>query len=215
MRTMVFVDYWNLQVTLQREDGKLAGLQGGDLRKHRFNVDWFGLGPKLTELAATHASPIPGQKLPLNYEETRFYTSNDPKSLDDKYKRWAKNTLGGKPGIHVFCLDRKIKHNPHCPHCYTEMDMCPHCHNDIKATQEKGVDTLLVTDMLSLGLDGAYDVAILVSQDADMAPAARYLGSKGIKVIQVGIKHFGAGLASECWANFDLFPIRGKVERVA
>lgn len=212
MKTMVFVDYWNLQATLQKEDGKNLGLTGQGLRDHRFHVDWFNLGPILTQLASIHASPTPGTPLPLSYEETRIYTSNDP-SGDPSYKNFVVKTLGRRPGIRVSCQDRRPKRNPDCVHCFAEMDVCPHCTNAIKATQEKGVDTLLVTDMLCLGLDGTYEVALLVTQDSDMAPAAAHLGSKGIKVIQIGLKHYGAGLAQDCWANFDLFNLRSHIQR--
>lgn len=208
---MIFVDYWNLQATLQQEDGKAQGLAAGDLRSHRFSVDWFGLGPKLVQLAAKEASPDENP-LPLVYQEMRIYTSTDP--TDGKYKAWATNALGRQAGIRVSCLDRRPKRNPNCPHCHVVMDICPHCQASIVATQEKGVDTLLVTDLLRLGLDGSYDVALLVTQDSDMAPAAEHLGSKGIKVIQVGIKHYGRGLAAKCWADFDLFPLRTAIQRV-
>jgi hypothetical protein len=211
MRAIVFVDYWNLQLTIQREDGKANGLNGQALAGHRFNVDWFGLGPILTQLASVHASPTPGTPLPLAFQETRIYTSVDP--ADATYKHFAANTLGRRPGIRVSCQDRRPKRNPDCAHCFQEMDVCPHCQTTLKATQEKGVDTLLVTDMLCLGLDGSYDVAILVTQDSDMAPAATHLGKKGIKIVQVGIKHYGAGLAQHCWANFDLFPLRAQIQR--
>ena len=73
---------------------------------------------------------------------------------------------------------------------------------------------MLVTDLLSLGLDKTYDAAILASQDADMKPAVEHLSSKGIKVIHAGIKHYGSDLASSCWAKFDLFPIRDELKRV-
>ena len=211
MRTMLFVDYWNLQATLQQEDGKAAGLNNADLRAHRFDVDWFGIGPILTALAANNASPAPEAPLPLVYQETRIYTSSDPS--DAKYKHWAVNTLGRRPGVRVSCQDRRPKRNPSCPQCHQIMGACPNCGITINATQEKGVDTLLVTDMLRLGLDGSYDVALLVSQDSDMAPAAEHLGSKGIKVIQVGLRHYGSGLAAKCWANFDLFPLRAAIQR--
>ena len=36
---------------------------------------------------------------------------------------------------------------------------------------EKGVDTAIITDLLTLAWEGAYDVAILVSSDADLVPA--------------------------------------------
>ncbi len=211
MRTMVFVDYWNLQATLQQEDGKGNGLDGADLRAHRFNVNWFDLGPKLTQIASQVASPDQANPLPLVHQEARIYTSTDPE--DSKYKAWAINSLGRRPGIRVSCLDRRPKRNPNCPHCHTVMGSCPHCKTNIVATQEKGVDTLLVTDLLRLGLDKSYDVALLVSQDSDMAPAAEHLGTKGIKVIQVGIKHYGRGLATTCWADFDLFPHRALIQR--
>lgn len=54
---MVFVDYWNLQATLQQEDGREQGLLAARLRAHRFNLDGFGVGPKLVQLAATKVSP--------------------------------------------------------------------------------------------------------------------------------------------------------------
>jgi hypothetical protein len=207
---MLFVDYWNLQATIQQEDGKALGLGASALRNHKFQIDWFGLGPKLTQLAAKEASPD-ATPLPLVYQETRIYTSVDP--ADGTYRNWAINILGRRPGIRVSCQDRRPKRNPSCSACHALMDVCPHCAVAINATQEKGVDTLLVTDLLRLGLDGSYDVALLVSQDSDMAPAAEHLGSKGIKVIQVGIKHFGRGVASNCWADFDLFSVRANIKR--
>ena len=209
---MLFVDYWNLQVTLQKEDGKLAGLADAGLRAHRFAIDWFGLGPKLTALAAEHATPTPGTPLPLAFQESRIYTSTD--ATNAKFRHWATNSLGRQPGVRVHCLDRRPKQNPDCPHCYDQMNTCPNCKQAITATQEKGVDTLLVTDLLRLGLDGSYDVALLVSQDSDMAPAAEHLGTKGIKVIHVGIKHYGNGVASRCWAGFDLLPHRTAIQRI-
>lgn len=214
MRTIVFVDYWNLQLTLGGEDARVAGLTGAQARNHRFEVDWFGLGPALTQLAAVHASPTPGTALPLQFQQSRIYTSANP-ATEFKYRNWALNTLGRKAGVHVHCLDRKPKRNPNCPACYQVMDICPHCKAAINATQEKGVDTLLVTELLSLGLDGSYDVALLVSQDGDMGPAAAHLISKGRNVIQVGIGNFGKALAASCWAEFDLFPHRNTIRRPA
>jgi len=212
MRTMVFVDYWNLQLSLQHEDAAAQGLNGAALQQHRFSIDWFSLGLELTNLAIANASPDPANPLPLTFQETRIYTSTNP--ADQGYKQWATRTLGSRPGVRVFCLDRKPKRNPNCPTCHQEMDVCPHCRAVINATQEKGVDTLLVTDLLRLGLDNSYDAAILVSQDADMAPAAAHLASKGIKVIHAGIRHFGVGVGKECWASFDLFAHRARIQRV-
>lgn len=128
MKTIVFVDYWNLQLSIQQEDAKALNID--PIHTHRFQIDWFNLGQVITQCA-----------------------------------------------------------------------------------QEKGVDTLLATDLLRLGLDYTYEVAIIVSQDSDMKPAVDHLSSKGIKVIHAGIKHYGANLSNSCWAKFDLFPIRQQIQR--
>lgn len=43
MRTVIFVDYWNLQLMLKKE-GRDLGLTRPKLAEHRFLIDWFGLG---------------------------------------------------------------------------------------------------------------------------------------------------------------------------
>lgn len=211
MKTIVFVDYWNLQLLLQSSEAEEKGLAGAEANAHRFDIAWFSLGPILTELADRKASPT-DNPLGLAFQEMRIYTSNDPND-DGKYKKFVTQTLGAKPGIFVSCLERKPKRNKTCPACHNTIDRCPHCQHAIIATQEKGVDTLLVTDLLRLGLDHTYEVAILVSQDADMCPAVEHLAYKGIKVIHVGIKHFGNGIANKSWASFDIFPLREKIKR--
>ena len=47
---------------------------------------------------------------------------------------------------------------------------------------EKGVDTAIITDLLTLAWEGAYDVAILVSSDADLVSGVERLQAKGLKV---------------------------------
>lgn len=44
---------------------------------------------------------------------------------------------------------------------------------------EKGVDTLLAVDMLSMAYKSAYDVAILVTADADFVPVVNEVKSFG------------------------------------
>ena len=208
MRTIVFIDYWNLQLSLQYEDAKVRGMQRGT---HRFNVDWFNVGGWITKKAEDSLKGT-GVENRLSYQEARIYTSADPGD-NGNYKKWVNNTLNRQPGIRAFCLDRKPKRHNNCAICHRPINQCPHCSEAIKATQEKGVDTLLVTDLLSLGLDGAYDIAILISQDSDMKPAVQHLSDKGIKVIHAGIKHFGADLAKSCWSEFDMFPHRDEIRR--
>jgi hypothetical protein len=48
---------------------------------------------------------------------------------------------------------------------------CPTCGADIRYTQEKEVDTTMVADMLRYAAVDAFDIAVLMSGDADYAPA--------------------------------------------
>ncbi len=210
MRTVIFVDYWNLQLTLQKEEGKDLGLTGPKLAEHRFLIDWFGLGPTLIDLVTKYASTA-DHALDLDFQEIRLYTSADPGDLT--YKEFALHTLGDRPQTYVSCQDLRLKMNAECPKCHAEIDACPHCNSPISAHHEKGVDTLMVTDLLCMGISKRYDVAILVTQDSDMTPAVVYLESQGIHVIHVGLKHYGTALARQCWAGFDLFPLRQHIDR--
>lgn len=211
MKTIVFVDYWNLQLSIQQEDAKALNID--PIHTHRFQIDWFNLGQIVTQCAQDNVRQTVAD-FELNFQETRIYTSSNPAAQDGgSYKRWIDNVLNRQAGIRTFCLDRKPKRHQVCPACNAEISHCNHCGAPIQATQEKGVDTLLVTDLLRLGLDYTYEVAIIVSQDSDMKPAVDHLSSKGIKVIHAGIKHYGANLSNSCWAKFDLFPIRHQIQR--
>ena len=80
-------------------------------------------------------------------------------------------------------------------------------------TEEKGVDTLIATEMIRLAWEDTYDVAVLVTLDADFIPAVEFLDQKGKKVIQGGFPPKGQGLAKACWASLDLFAKRAEFER--
>ena len=69
---------------------------------------------------------------------------------------------------------------------------------------EKGVDTAIVTDLLALASEGAYDVAVLLSSDADHIPAVEWVQGKGRKVINATWANHGFDLAKTSWAAFDL-----------
>ncbi|MBU0703367.1 MAG: NYN domain-containing protein [Chloroflexi bacterium] len=73
-------------------------------------------------------------------------------------------------------------------------------------TVEKGIDTAIVTDMISLAWANAWDVAVLVSSDRDYIPLVEFLTTKGLKVINAYFPPHGAHLARTCWANIDFRP---------
>jgi uncharacterized LabA/DUF88 family protein len=51
-----------------------------------------------------------------------------------------------------------------------------------KSLIEKGIDIALAVDMLALGFQKAYDVAIIVSGDGDFTPAVEVIKSLGLRV---------------------------------
>jgi uncharacterized LabA/DUF88 family protein len=60
--------------------------------------------------------------------------------------------------------------------------------------REKGVDVRIAVDLLALADTNEYGLAILLSGDADLAPAAKHVIEKGKKVINA---HFGNNSSKE------------------
>ena len=80
-------------------------------------------------------------------------------------------------------------------------------------TQEKGIDTAIVTDMIKLAWADAYDVAVIVSSDRDFVPVAEFLQTRGIRVIHGSFPPLGIELSQKCWGNFEipkLMPLFGR-----
>lgn len=80
-------------------------------------------------------------------------------------------------------------------------------------TVEKGVDTAIVTHMIRLAWEDAYDVAILASADADLVPAVEFLDLRGVRIIQAGFPPHGSHLSRACWATIDAYKFRSKFSR--
>ena len=76
--------------------------------------------------------------------------------------------LETQPGFFVKRFSRKLR-----------TLRCPHCQSLNRFTQEKEVDTTMVADMLRLAAVGAFDILVLVSGDADHAPALEAIRGLG------------------------------------
>ena len=76
--------------------------------------------------------------------------------------------------LEITIVTKKLRH---------KSVMCPHCRKvDDNIPYQKGVDVALVTDLMSLAIEKAFEVAILVSGDNDFVDAINFIKSKGIKV---------------------------------
>lgn len=208
MKVVVFIDYWNLQLTL---NGSLSKIKGVD--DYRAKIDWKGIGPLFAK-SACEVIGCPTDE--LSYEGTHIYTSFNPATQDGKkFKNWATTWLDRQPGVNVQIRERKPKALPKCPTCHREITHCPHagCERPIVATVEKGIDTLLVTDLVRMAIGGAFDAAVIASSDADMVPAVEFVQTLGKKIIQAGFPPVGVDLATQCWGSFNVLSLADEIER--
>lgn len=206
LRIRVFIDYWNLQLTINEKEGEATNQQ--DVR---FKVDWRGL-PAWTARKAAEITGITAYR----FEGAIIYASYNPNTSEGRgFNNWATNWLNRQPGIQVQSFARHPRSAPRCTTCHHTIPNCPRpeCGARIAGTAEKGVDTAIATDMIRLAWEGAYEVAVLASSDADLVPAVRFLDQKGLKVVQAGFPPSGVHLATACWASFDVFKHREDFRR--
>ncbi|MBZ5511411.1 MAG: NYN domain-containing protein [Acidobacteriia bacterium] len=205
-RIRVFVDYWNLQLTLNDREQQATGQ--ADVR---FKIDWRALPLWLAKKAAEKAGIGA-----YSFEGAIIYTSHDPNTAEGrKFNAWVTTWLNRQPGIQAESRPRQTRNCPKCNVCHRDIRICPHadCGAQIAGTIEKGVDTAIVTDMIRLAWEDAYEVAVLASSDADLVPAVAFLDQKGRKVVQAGFPPSGVHLATACWASFDIFANRNEICR--
>ena len=188
-RVRIFVDFWNFSLSIRRSD-------------QNFRIDWKEVGSLFCIESAKLVEPA----IPASFEGMHIYGSYDPGNPNDnKLKHWFTNTLDKIAGTHVSIVERQKKRgHVKCPKCQIEAKACASCGADLRGTQEKGVDTRIVTDMISLAWSNSYDVAMLVSSDKDFVPVAEFLQSKGIKVVHGAFPPLGSHLSQKCWGNIDL-----------
>lgn len=182
----IFIDFWNFQLSVIGFDKD-------------FRIDWEKLSPFLIR----ESTNLIGHD--LDYMGTKIYYSYNIRSDGDrKLRNFAENTLARFTGIEVYGKERKPKGPPKCQECHKEITICPHCNANLVRTVEKGVDTAVVTDILSLAWEDSLDVVILLSSDRDYIPAVEYLAKKGIRTINPYWPPTGSQLAKTCWASIPL-----------
>jgi uncharacterized LabA/DUF88 family protein len=194
----LFIDFWNFQLNWNNR-------AGGAL------CNWRAVPSVL--LAEAQAILSASQLGSAVLHETRVYASYEP-GRENKLKSWLDSFLDKQPGFAVIVKERHWRQKSiHCRACDTEHEDCPRCKAKLGRASEKMVDSRIVTDMLTLAWDGSYDVALLLTSDADMVPAVESLQRHNLKVINATWRGNGHELAKTSWASFELDGVLEKLKR--
>lgn len=186
MRVRIFIDFWNLQLQWNRFHEKRGA-------KKTVKIPW----DKTLPTVITHRVHSAGE-----YSGTHVYASVQ-QDADAPLRRFL-HVMDGFSGYAVTVKERKPASRVHCSKCGEYIDECPHCRNTLRRTVEKGVDTSVVTDLITMSLDGLHDRAVLVTADADFVPAVEYLQRRGKKVTHLYFKTLGSDLRKACWDHLFL-----------
>ena len=128
-----------------------------------------------------------------------FYYTGVPNPNDDTSERHALSDLleelERRPGFFVRRFNRRATTRE-----------CPHCARIIAYTEEKMVDTSLVTDMVLLAVQDAFDIAVVFSGDLDLAPGLSALHSLGKQawIATFGDYGLSRSLTRAAWGTINL-----------
>jgi uncharacterized LabA/DUF88 family protein len=197
-RTRVFIDFWNFALNWRDR-------AGGDF------IDWPTV-PRVLMDEARKKLEVAGITEDLQLEETLVYASY--LTTDKKFRGWLDSFLNRQPSFNVKARERRSKPRKiHCVKCGADTEKCQSCQEPLMWAPEKGVDTAIVTDLLALAGEDAYDVAILLSSDADHVPAVEWIQARGRKVINATWANHGFDLKSTCWAEIELDAVMPLMKR--
>ena len=185
---MFFLENWNYELLVQDEDEGI-------------NTDGAIIGPSLAVAAANIAISAS----PTDFQGLNFCGSYGLTERGRMRNQWATSLVGTRLGVSVHMDPRKRKKaNPKCPQCNPITKTCTKCSADTRGAEEKRGDVRMASDMVKLAWVDNYDVAVLVSSDADFVPVAEFHETRGIKVIHGAFPPKGHPLSSCCWGRINL-----------
>jgi len=194
----LFIDFWNFQLNWNQ-------------RSDNAHCNWKALPVLLSEKVQSILEEAGLGSAQLH--ETRVYASYEP-VRENKLRCWLETFLDKQPGFTVIKKERHWHQKSiHCRNCNTNHEECPNCGAMLGRASEKMVDSRIVTDMLTLAWDRSYDIAVLLTSDADMVPAVESLQRHNFKVINATWKGHGHELAKSSWASFEIDPFLDKLMR--
>jgi uncharacterized LabA/DUF88 family protein len=183
----MFVDFWNFQINWNDYHTRRGA--------GRMTIPWSDLPAVLTtEISHGQAMKFAGAHV--------YASINSSSPKDMKLSGWLHHTLASYTGYSVDVRERKPRRTIRCQEekCKAPVEKCPSCGTPLRGTVEKGIDAAVITDLISMAFDDNYDIGLLLSGDADYAPAVKYIQRKTDKqVIQVFFKAHGDELRNACW----------------
>jgi uncharacterized LabA/DUF88 family protein len=131
----------------------------------------------------------------MEHRGTTVYASIHPRpsAADVREERWLRFTLDQLPGYTVKFSTRQLQRGK-----------CSKGH-ETSHYVEKGVDTKIACDMLAAAIRDAYDIAVIVSNDADLIPSIECVQD----VLDRRVVHAGLGdacqyIRSAAWGHIAL-----------
>ena len=130
------------------------------------------------------------------------YASTHPEPTDEhrQQEHWLLFKLDQMPGYTVKT-------------CVRQRQPCDHNIHEAHYV-EKGVDTMLVCDMLSLAMRNLYEVGVVISDDSDLVPSIQSVQDVlDRQMVHVGFKKESRGLVrSAAWAHLLLDELSGQLK---
>jgi uncharacterized LabA/DUF88 family protein len=189
VKVKIFVDFWNLQLSwneYQKSLGSPAVVK----------IPWERTLPQALLKRVGEG---------VDYAGTHVYASINPHNNNDRKLRSFLENMNLFPGYTVTTKERKPAKPVRCTHesCRKEITVCPYCSRELVRTVEKGVDTTIAIELFHFALEGAYDKAILVSNDEDFVPAIQYIQLRGKYIIHAGFRNQAFVVKRACWDHID------------
>ena len=99
-------------------------------------------------------------------KQVRFYTGVPAEAIDPYWHGfWSRKlALMGKHGVHV--CSRELHYHDE------KVQLSDGTSTTVRVGREKGIDVRIALDVVRLAIGGAYDVAVVFSQDQDLSEAA-------------------------------------------
>ena len=162
-RIQIFVDFWNLQLTMNEKVG------------YGFRFDWEHL-PDFLMREAARVGSLSG----VSYEGTRVYASYDRKAGRRRRVQELTARLAGPASRRAGLAARAALQGSAAMRQLPQADRrLPGLRQGSVGIEEKGVDAAIVTDMVRLAWEDHFDVAVLVSSDSASSPRSTSSTSGG------------------------------------